>query len=339
MYPSSVALDKALAQIQKISPIRNLTRAEMFCALADSNGNVSEALGRVSDSEFVAEARMICSVIPVEQMIISSPLKSLHREISSSEAKRNVSSLRVDASAYPSDHEREYLSSMPGSPSLRPLSRSRDLNDRESDEVERNRSESAVMSALLFKAEQDLATFDKTRGPSPHMSLPHMGLTESTPSVKLRGSFIEYPAPSASPLGTKTGSFVGNSLSSNIEAAIRNIEPHSLRESSSSSFPQNVDLKFAEHSVTRGSKSNPGLKVAKKTKSTRLAQTIEEHLAEQIEREGGMVVMSRRDAYRALEDTILAKSDDFDRLKRGKRFTNPFKLAPAELSEYRKFER
>lgn len=61
-------LKKAIAILQRNFPFP-LERSEAFCAIADSHGNVLEALGKLKQPEYHREIQLVCSVLRVEAVI------------------------------------------------------------------------------------------------------------------------------------------------------------------------------------------------------------------------------------------------------------------------------
>ena len=68
LYSGPQALSKSISHLQKACPL-SISRLEAFCALADSAGSYSEALGRLQDVEFQREVKTVCAMLPVEQMM------------------------------------------------------------------------------------------------------------------------------------------------------------------------------------------------------------------------------------------------------------------------------
>ena len=369
---NSFRLEKAIVHLYKVAQVSGLSRPELCCALAEANGNVNEALGRLCDPEFIAEVRLICSVIPVEEMIRTLPRTCLESvgvsvdsemlastNIPAAPARSPAAALLALAASFSEDSANIFKSTLsPSSPTNTIISRSvsgYDL-DRSSRSTPLNRSTlssstsvRSLKSTLLPADEQDLLIYSRSRqnATSPLSPLPHMGLSEKTPYVKRRGNVVQF-SPSGSPNSSPPSSQGRGTAPKYIEERFIEVAGpvfESVRGTQSnthlnSSFHGNLPTSdFDNISVistsTSKSDSNRG---TKKMKSSRLSSSIEEHIAEHMEQEQTMIVMSRRDAYRAVEDSFLVKSPQFQRLKRGQKIINPFKLAPAELSEYRKFQ-
>jgi len=68
LYDSGVILRKSMCSLLKLSP-QPLTMLEAFCALADSDGSQIEALGRLSDPEFLREVKTVCALLPVAEIL------------------------------------------------------------------------------------------------------------------------------------------------------------------------------------------------------------------------------------------------------------------------------
>lgn len=68
LFPDPSALKKSIASLQKSCP-QQVSKLEAFCALADSQGSASEALGRLGDVEFYREVKTVCVMLPVESIL------------------------------------------------------------------------------------------------------------------------------------------------------------------------------------------------------------------------------------------------------------------------------
>jgi len=68
LYDSGVILRKSICSLLKLSQ-QPLTMLEAFCALADSDGSQIEALGRLSDPEFLREVKTVCALLPVAEIL------------------------------------------------------------------------------------------------------------------------------------------------------------------------------------------------------------------------------------------------------------------------------
>jgi tetratricopeptide (TPR) repeat protein len=68
LYKDGAVLRKAILSLLKLCPQR-VTKLEAFCALADSEGSQIEAIGRLGDPEFLREVKLVCSLLPVLEIL------------------------------------------------------------------------------------------------------------------------------------------------------------------------------------------------------------------------------------------------------------------------------
>ena len=80
MYRDGSVLRKALFSMLKLCPQR-ITKLEAFCDLAEVEGCQIEALGRLTDPEFLREVKLVCSLLPVMEILAKKDGALSHHDI------------------------------------------------------------------------------------------------------------------------------------------------------------------------------------------------------------------------------------------------------------------
>ena len=80
MYKNGAILRKALFSMLKLCPQR-ITKLEAFCALSEAEGSQIEALGRLTDPEFLREVKLVCSLLPVMEILAKKDGALSHHDI------------------------------------------------------------------------------------------------------------------------------------------------------------------------------------------------------------------------------------------------------------------
>ena len=276
---SAVCRAEPKAAAKTVATLKNMTSgniplnsAEIFCALADSRGNVGEAVGRLCDplGEYLSELRVICSVIKVDDYVTALSLNS-HQSRNSLTAGSTMSPSSSAARLSPKSHEA-------GTGAIMAPDSSFIIS----------RSKNEILTAVIPDPIELLrcrAGNDGVVGPS--NPLPHFGMSQSSGFVRARGNKVK--------LGGSSSTATGSLLSSSLHFATSPVEISGLRKSLR-------DLATLPSECFQN--------------STRIDKNIEKQL-DLFSRAGQeTVVMSRRDALRAMQDEFLGKSPERTTLAR-----------------------
>ena len=81
-----VILNKLLTTLMKINPDK-VSVEEAYCSLADTNGSVNEALGKLSSKSYVKEIQVVCTMTPIDQYLpmklLSTPTSPMRSQVRS----------------------------------------------------------------------------------------------------------------------------------------------------------------------------------------------------------------------------------------------------------------
>lgn len=311
LFPNGYLIKKAISSLQKVCTIP-VTRTEAFCALADSNGSVCEALGKFSNPEFHREVKLVCALLPIDSIlsVVASDVSSISHDVSGGgsvaksispsklEALKGVESI-VRIHGIEASKNLPHMNLTKDSPAT--VSRAQTIKF-----VGKNHDTNIQFPAPLDSS----ITF-----PSSFMSIDGDGTTSpaletysvtSVQSPVLSGSSMVHERSYLNINRSPPKLFKGLSLSPG--------EVQQVPESYSQ-FVQQTASNLVKKSKLNG--------VSPMSKSLRLSSTIDNILTDYNSKDGTMVVMSRRAAYFAREDELLGKSENikFQRLSSKHKFS------------------
>lgn len=215
----------------------------MFCVLADAEGNVGEAVGKLlSSEEYASEVRSICSVVKVDDYLValSLTMQGFSRSPTVDAAKRASTAAAVAMDS--------------------------------GEDLQLSRKNNTLLTAVPPRPLEMLRLRSGRFGVmSPENPLPHFGMNQTSRIIKSRGNRLTMKSNTSKEL----------SVSRSVESFV----------------PQ---------------KSLPN----QLSQSVRFEKAIEQQLNLVTASGQETVVMSRRDAMRALQDELLQKSPDVLRLSR-----------------------
>jgi len=321
IFPQPLVLQKRIASLQRSCP-QHVSKLEAFCALADSGGSASEALGRLGDVEFLREIKTVCALLPVANILtkyagdfsgLGGLLLNQENEV---EAATTATGLSV-ASVYSHRTPRPFRA-VSESPLMREVrgvvTATPTLNE-----------------AILFDTSSNLEPLrpynnaagcpsaPRISGTDARRLLPHLNMSQSSSIVQSRGTTIRLTGKSEPPrlqprvspmsaagMGLGVGTGVAIDSDPTTSAAIPEREIPLLAEGSLLSTLSPVSAtKRREQAFMAVDSDNRVAPVVPYTKSMRLTQAINV-LYEQAPTT--MVVMCRRDAIRAATEGVLERS-------------------------------
>ncbi len=299
LFPNSYLIKKTISSLQKVCTIP-ITRTEAFCALADSNGSVCEALGKFANAEFYREVKLVCALLPIDSIL--SVVMSDVSTVSSHDVGGGGS---VAKSISPSK-----LEVLKG---IEPIVRIHGI-----------------------EAAQNLPHMNLTKDAPATL---RRGLAVKLVTKSLDTSSVQFPAPLDSSIefpqsfmsyegdGSMSRVFEADSVatvqspvlagSSLVhERSYLNISRSppklfkglSLSPSEVQQVPESYS-QFVQQTASNAVKKSKLHGVNPMSKSLRLSSTIDNILSDYNSKDGAMVVLSRRAANFAREDELLGKSD------------------------------
>lgn len=188
LFPGPPALRKALAHLQKACPL-GISRLEAFCALADSAGSYSEALGRLESVEFQREVKTVCAMLPVEQML----LKQLGGAFGPSGSIDGFESTVGSSLGHgPSSHR--IFKSVADSPMMRKVKGVYTNTPTQSESVLAMDLPPGALDPLGSGISVDTGPSTlRATGLESRRLLPHLDMQQSSPIVQARGTPIRIP--------------------------------------------------------------------------------------------------------------------------------------------------
>lgn len=265
LYDTPEQLDKAIYLLQKSVP--EMSKEAAFCALAETEGSAGEAVGKLRDTSFRDEVKLICHALPISQII----------RIISEYKDRNKTQHNID--------------------------------------IMESVQYSDLMRSDTFPDLEPSYVFS----PDVSRSLPHLGLDMSNHSVRLRGNVItrkdrtESKSVGNSPMHSPVNNAEQLRLPNIFKSGNNSNEPSP--KAATQPLPVPAPLVKSHSTSDFGVTRNPEKKsMMSKTAATQPTGGLDptfkrvDQLIDELSREKtSMIVLSRRDALRAEEESLLTK--------------------------------
>lgn len=372
LFPDAFALKKSLAAVQRGCPLR-VSKLEAFCALADTGGSATEAIGRLGDVEAWREIQMVCAMLPVASILskhAGSALGGAPPSLSLSLYSSQAHAPGQGQSAGSVAAESSVAMSSPGTgrPTPRPfrsLSESPHIRDVRGTLTKTPTLNEATLEAnggvsLAPLGSDNLATGSPSEvriaGLDSRKMLPHLDMVQSSSIVKSRGTTIRITGkpevrvqPHMSPLSAAGMGFGAHFSSSGLGLGLG-----LGSEDAGAGQQAGLGLQIGEASLLEGSSSvvsslspislqrkqlafmsvDSDNRVAPVVPYTKSLRVSNAIDALYEQAPASMVVMCRRDAMRAAGEEVLARSPHKKLRETAQKRAKAFEIYAAKLQAH-----